>query len=219
MTMVPASMSGLGYSGNKIPSGYRAGQIQNFDPQQMELFKSLFSNVGPQSFLSQLSQGNPETFNQIEAPALRQFNELQGNLASRFSGMGQGGRQSSGFQNATTSAASNFAENLQAQRANLQRQALHDLMSMSNQLLSQRPYEQFLVKKQQRPSGLGGALGALGGGALGFFTGGPAGALTGASAGYGIGSGRGLGDTDLSSMYNPSKDWAYEFANYFDPRI
>lgn len=134
-------------AGNKIPKGYQSGRLQNFTPEQMQLFQSLFSNLGPESFLSQLAGGNPETFADIERPALQQFSGQLGNLASRFSGMGLGARKSSGFQNQATSAASQFSQQLQSQRQGLQRQALQDLFGMSNQLLSQRPYDQFVYKK------------------------------------------------------------------------
>ena len=52
----------------------------------------------------------------MEAPALKQFSGLQGNLASRFSGMGSGARRSSGFQNTSNQAASDFAQQLQANK-------------------------------------------------------------------------------------------------------
>ena len=134
--------------GNIIPKGYRQGQLQQFTPEQMNLFQQMFSNVGPDSYLSKLAGGDEATFNQMEAPALRQFGQLQGNMASRFGGMGgTGGRRSSGFQNTMSSATSDFAERLQSQRQQLSRQALQDMMGMSNQLLNQRPYEQFLGKK------------------------------------------------------------------------
>lgn len=134
--------------GNKIPRGYTQGQLGQFTPEQMQLFQRLFGQVEPNSFLSRLAGGDESTFQQLEAPAMRQFQGLQGQLASRFSGMGLGGRRSSGFQNASNQAVSDFAEQLQSQRLNLQRQAIQDLMGISNNLLSQRPYEQFFVKKQ-----------------------------------------------------------------------
>ena len=74
-----------------VPSGYKVKQVQQFTPQQMDLFNQMFSNVSPDSFTSKLAQGNPEAFAQMEAPALRQFQGLQGDIASRFSGMGTGG--------------------------------------------------------------------------------------------------------------------------------
>lgn len=141
----------------KIPSGFKKGSMQQFTPEQMNLFQQMFGQVGPESYLGKLAGGDQETFNQMEAPALRQFSGLQGNLASRFSGMGGGsqgralgGRHSSGFQNTMNSAASNFAQELQSNRQNLQRQAIQDLHGMSSDLLGQRPYENFMIKKQQK---------------------------------------------------------------------
>ena len=147
------SNTSTGFYKEKIPSGYSKGKLQQFTPEQIDLFQQLFGNVGPESFLSRLAGGDQSQFEQLEAPALRQFSELQGNLASRFSGMGgTGARKSSGFQNAATSAASNFAQDLQAQRMGLQRQALGDLFNMSNVLLGQRPFENLLVQKPQETS-------------------------------------------------------------------
>lgn len=177
--------------GNKVPSGYKVGRLQQFSPEQMQLFQSLFSNVAPGSYLSRLAGGDESLFNQMEAPAMRQFQGLQGQLASRFSGMGQGGRHSSGFQNTATAAASNFAQDLQAKRQELQRQAISDLMGLSHTLLSERPFQQDLFEKKKKGPALGGFGGALGaglGGLGGFFVGGPAGALAGANIGYGVGS-------------------------------
>jgi hypothetical protein len=138
-----------GGSKDIIPKGYQKGQLGQFTPEQMQLFQRMFGNVGQDSFLSKLAGGDESQFEQLEAPALRQFQGLQGQLASRFSGMGNGARRSSGFQNTMNSAGSDFAQQLQSQRLGLQRQAMQDLMGMSESLLSQRPYEQFLTKKEQ----------------------------------------------------------------------
>src|ERR1700758_2426047 len=139
-----SSTGNFGSMKEKIPSGYKKGMLQQFTPEQMQLFQQMFGHVGPESYLSKLAGGDQSTFGDIEAPALRQFNELQGNIASRFSNMGGGGsqralgaRRSSGFQNTINSAASNFAQDLQSQRQGLQRQALMDLMGISNSLLGQ----------------------------------------------------------------------------------
>lgn len=149
--------------GNKVPSGYKSGRLQNFTPEQMELFKSLFGHLGEGSYLSRLAGGDESLFEEMEAPALRQFSGLQGNLASRFSGMGMGARKSSGFQNTSNQAASDFAQDLQSKRQGLQRQALQDLMGMSGSLLGQRPYEQFLTPKSSWLDSLGGLGGLFGG--------------------------------------------------------
>jgi hypothetical protein len=186
--MNPSSVaSPMGKMGNKVPSGYKVGQIQNFTPEQMQLFQQMFSHVSPDSYLSRLAGGEQGFFNEMEAPALRQFNQLQGNIASRFSGMGLGARRSSGFQNASTQAASDFAQDLQSRRQALQQQAIKELMGLGSDLLGQRPYEQFLLPKNDFGSQFGGALGAAIPGAIsGFLTGGPGGALVGGlGAGFG----------------------------------
>ena len=174
--------------GDIVPKGYKKGQLQQFTPQQMQLFKQLFGNVGPNSYLSRLAQGDEELFGEMEEPTLRQFNELQGNLASRFSGMGStGARRSSGFQNTMSSAASNLAQDLASRRQGLQRQAIQDLMGLSSDLLGQRPYERFLIEKTKKEPSflqnfLGGGIRAAGT-AAGAYFGGPAGAAAGYQGG------------------------------------
>jgi len=157
-------------SGNQIPSGYQVGKLQQLEPWQMDLLEQLRGQIGPESKLSKLSGGDQSQFEALEAPALKQFGGLQGQIASRFSGQGSfGGRNSSGHQIAQNTAASDFAQQLQANRMGLQRQAQQDLFGMSRELLGQRPYEQFLTE-QQKPwwqesligagSGFGQAVGA-----------------------------------------------------------
>jgi hypothetical protein len=128
----------------------------------------MFGHTGPDSFLSRLAGGDQSQFEQLEAPALKQFGQLQGQLASRFSGMGSGARRGSGFQNASSQATSDFAQALQSNRLGLQRQALLDLMGVSSSLLGQKPYDQYLVPKQkpwwqELLGSVAGGLGQLGG--------------------------------------------------------
>jgi hypothetical protein len=179
--------------------GNPVASYPNFTPQQMQLHESLFSNVSPESFTGRLSQGDEDLFRQIEMPAERQFAERIGGIASRFSqGGGQGslsGRRSGGFQRETSSAAQRFQEALQAQRLGLQQNAIKELMNMSNQLLSQRPYENYTVEPKRKwyESLIGGALpiaGAAGGGYLGSLYGDPIG---GAQIGAGVGRGAAQG--------------------------
>lgn len=144
-----SNLSPSGATGNIIPKGHRLGQLQQFSPEQMNLFQQMFGQVGPQSYLSRLAGGEEGAFDQLEAPALKQFGELQGQLGSRFSGMGMGARRGSGFQNTANQATSDFAQALQGQRMELQRNALKDLMGISESLLGQRPYEQSFIKKQK----------------------------------------------------------------------
>jgi hypothetical protein len=175
-----------------IPKGYRQGQMQQFTPEQMQMFQQLFGYLSSDSPLSRMASGDQSYFDEMESPALRQAGALQGNLASRFSGMGMGGRHSSGFQNTSSQAMNEFAEGLASKRQDYMRQAIMDLMGYSNMLLGQRPYEKFLAGKDQSPSTgssiLGGLL-PLAGGALGGFFGGPFGAMAGSSIGSAAGRG------------------------------
>ena len=190
-SMGPTGSNARNNPRDKIPKGYRKGQIQQFTPEMMDLFQRYMGMAGPDSYLSKLAGGDEETFNQIERPALQQFTGLQGNLASRFSGMGLGARRSSGFQNTANAAAQDFASQLQSQRHGLQRQAIMDLSDISSNLLGQRPYEQFLTKKD-RGTSTAETIGKLGGAIPGlissFSGGGSAGdALKGASSIFGGG--------------------------------
>jgi len=185
-----SSMSGgRGMQGSmqeRIPKGYQKGSMNQFTPEQMQLFQQMFGNVSPDSFTARLAAGDQEAFNQSEAPALRQFGQQQANTASRFSGMGMGGRHSSGFQNTMNQAGSDFAQDLQSRRMSLQQQAIKDLHGMSQDLLGQRPQENFLIEKQKKKSFLEQLLGGvapLAGAAIGGFAGGPAGAYAGSQAG------------------------------------
>ena len=163
------SSVGSANTGGKI-AGYQQGQMQQFTPEQMDLFKQLFSHVSPGSGLSKLAGGDQSQFEQMEEPALKQFGQLQSGIASRFSGAGLGGRHSSGFQQAQTSAAQDFAGQLASRRQSLQREALGDLFGLSSHLMGQRPYEQYLLPEQKSfgqelgislAGGLGQGLGSL----------------------------------------------------------
>lgn len=136
-------------SGSKVPKGYGVGQIQQFTPEQMQLFQEMFGHVGKGSYLSRLAGGDQSLFEEMERPALQQFSGIQGNIASKYSGAGLGARRSSGFQNEMTSAGSEFAQGLQSRRQDLQRQAIMDLMGISSNLLGQRPQEKFLYEKEK----------------------------------------------------------------------
>lgn len=178
--------------GGKTPKGYQTGSVQQFTPEQMQLFQSLFSHLSPGSYLSRLAGGDESIFRDIEAPAWKQFGEAQGQNASRFSGFGMGARNGSGFQNSQNQASVDFATGLASRRQEMQRQAISDLLGMGNQLLGQRPQENFLVRKQNRPSFLQSLIGggsALAGAAIGGSLGGVPGAALGSQLGGGFGSG------------------------------
>jgi len=155
----PQGVSPLGRTGLKRPSGYSTYQLPQYTPEQQQLFQGQFQHLGPDSYLSRLAMGDQSAFDEQEAPSMRQFSALQGNIGSRFSGMGMGGRRSSGFGNTMNQASSEFAQDLASKRMKTRMDALSELMSFSDRLLGQRPYEQGLVEKPQQPS-FWGALGS-----------------------------------------------------------
>jgi len=171
--------------GNKIPKGHALGQIQQFTPQMMEQLKYLMSVFSDEKNISsKLMGGDEETFQDIENPELRQFNEQQGALSSQFSGMGTGARRSSGFQNTSQQAASQFAQKLAMNRQNLQRQGSVDQFNMGTQLMGFRPKEKFLSERSPKSkTNWGGAIGTVGGGVIGGIYGGPGGAMAGSQIG------------------------------------
>lgn len=162
-------------------AGFKPKAGQNYLPAQMELYQRMFQNVSPDSQTARLAAGDPSAFEQMEAPAMRQFQDLQGQTASRFSGMGMGARKGSGFANEMNQATSNFAQDLQSKRQALSQQAIKDMMSMSGELLGYEFKGKPKKKKWWESLIEGGA--PIIGGALGAF-GGP----LGMAAGAGIGS-------------------------------
>jgi hypothetical protein len=159
-------------------TGYNAVSIPNKSQSQMGLF-----NQGAQGLqqgfpqilqqLMQMAQGGDEAmWNQFEAPAKRQFNEQMGQIASRFSGMGMGGRRSSGHFNVQSGAAADLAERLQANRLGLQQNAQSRLMELYQNLLAQDlTSTAFLPKQKNWFQELMGGLGMAGSQALGNFGG------------------------------------------------
>lgn len=130
-----------------IPEGYDVSRLQQMTPQQIQLLNQRMEDVGPDSYLAKLAGGDQSMFEEMERPAMRQFQGLQSQMASQFSGMGMGSRHGSGFQNSMTQAGSDFAQDLASKRMELRNQAIRDLMGMSNQLMNQRPYETSLAEK------------------------------------------------------------------------
>jgi hypothetical protein len=184
-------------------TGYDSVQLPTLSAEQMNLFQKLLGGLSPGlekglGSLGGLAGGDQSQFSQLEAPALRQHHALLGNIGARFSGMGTGAQNSSGFQNATGAATTDLAERLQSQRMNLQQQALKDLMSLSKELLGTKLFDTSLIPQEEEQDWLSQLLGAglpiagagLGAG-LGFLGGGPAGALTGAQFGGSLGSAAG----------------------------
>lgn len=142
----------------KRPHGFQKYAINNYDPQQEQLFGEGFEHLDRNSYTSRLARGDDSAFAELEEPSLRQFGQLQGGIASRFSGMGMGGRNSSGFQNSMNTAAQDFASQLKSQRSDMRRNAILDLMGMSDRLLNQRPQEKGYAEKPHKESWADSAL-------------------------------------------------------------
>lgn len=181
----PGSM----YPKQKLPSGYKVGSVPVYNQMQKDLDTRNYQNVAPGSYLDRMARGDENLYDEMEQPALRDFQGLQSQLASRFSGgSGRGSlgtRHSSGFQNEINQQGSNFLQDLRSRRHDLRRQAIGDIHSMSNDLLSRRPDYQFMYGKN--PSSMSSFLSGLaplaGAGIGGFF-----GGLPGATAGYQAGN-------------------------------
>lgn len=158
-------------------TGYKQVSMPTMSPEQSQLFSQLIGGAGQGlgggglDYLSKLAAGgSPEMWEQLEAPAMRQFGGLTGQLASRFSGMGSGARRSSGFQNVMGEAGADLSERLAGQRMGLQQQAIRDLMGLSQSLLGQKTFESALIPKEMPfwKQLLGSAIPGLAQGASGF---------------------------------------------------
>lgn len=184
----PQMQGPMNRTGSKVPKGYKQYQIQTMSPEAMEHLQKLYAHVSPDSYLGKLAAGDQSAFDEMEAPAMRQFSALQGNIASRFSGMGQGGRKSSGFQNTMNQASSDFAQDLAGKRMQTRKDAISELMKYSEMLMGQQPYETGMVQKEQKQNPWGqfmqGVGGAIPGAVAGFMTGGPGGAAVGGATGF-----------------------------------
>jgi len=160
-------------------TGYKQISMPTKSNDQMELFRTLLGGAqgglggGGLSQLSNLASGGDEAmWSQLEAPAMRQFGQLQGDIASRFSGMGSGARRSSGFQNSMNSAAVDLSERLQSQRMGLQQSAIQQLLGLSQSLLGTDLQENMFMPKKKpfwqellggMSPGIGQGVGTVGG--------------------------------------------------------
>lgn len=181
MSAATGSAYGPGKAQGLSGTGYRQISTPTLSPAQMSLFQQIMggSSEGIGAGLGNLSgmaKGDQSQFAGLEAPALRQFSQLQGNTASRFSGMGSGARKSSGFQNEMSGASTDLAERLQGQRMGLQQNAISQLLGIGQQLLGTQLHENSFIPKKKSffqelmggmAPGIGSGFGQVGGMALG----------------------------------------------------
>ena len=144
-------MTGSSYKG-QTPKGYNQYSLPTMEPGVHDFFMKLLGSSGQGALgglesLKKLAGGDESYFNQLEAPAFRQFEGSMGQLGSRFAGMGMGANKSSGMRLSAGGMASDLAQNLQSQRMGLQQNAISQLMNMSQNLLGQKTMEYGLAKK------------------------------------------------------------------------
>lgn len=168
-----------------MSAGIQTQQISNFSPQQQKLFRQLLGGINQGGGigaglgrLNRLASGSQEGFEELEAPAYADFQKQLGQIGTRFAGLGAQG--SSAFQNATSGAASDLTQKLQAARMGIQNNALQSLLGQSNELLGQKPFTT-LYSQPDQGFDWGSLLGSLTGS---FF--GPLGGSLGGAAGSGI---------------------------------
>lgn len=153
-------------------AGY--SQVPTQSAQQQDVLKNLLSMFGSGGLGSQganqglqyllnLISGSPESYQALEAPALRQFQEevLPG-ISERLTAMGVGGGRSGGASKVFGQAGERLTENLAAQRAQMQGSAVQQLLSTflggSGLGLQQQPFA-YLQKPQGFLNALAGGLG------------------------------------------------------------
>lgn len=170
----------------------RIEAVPTVTPEQKSLQDMILGGVesplgkGLQNIM-QLLSGDPEALKAFQAPAMRQFQqEIVPGIAERFTGMGEGAQGSSAFGQQLGQAGAGLAENLSAQRAGLQSQAMSQLQQLMGtgmqpqfqptQIPGQEGMLQSLIKALGSGLGFGGTM--LGGGGisnlmqgLGFFGG------------------------------------------------
>lgn len=140
----------------KTPKGYSSYSQQTMDPQALQFRNQLMGAVQPGAikgadFLSRMAGGDQSMFEEMEAPAWNDYEQGMGAMGTRFSNMGMGAQNSSGFKQAMGGMAGQFAQNLHSQRMSFQQQAIKDLMGMSGELMGMKTMDSGLVKKP--PSG------------------------------------------------------------------
>jgi hypothetical protein len=171
--------AGSTYGKGKI-SGHKYAQLPTMSPEQSSFFKALLGQVQPGAlqgtdFLSRLAGGDEDLYSQLEKPAFTAFNQAGAQLGSRFSGLGMGAQNSSGFQNSLAGAAGELGERLASQRMGLQQNAIAELLGLSKSLLGESTFQNFLVPPRQKSPGfldsLGGGIGSSLGKLFGIFGG------------------------------------------------
>lgn len=198
-------------------TGLRQITLPKMSPQKSSFYNEILGQLRPGMSstvqnLSGIAGGDTSSLAPLEQQAMKDFAGLQGGISSRFSGLGSGARQSSGFQNVMGEQASDLASQLAAQRMSLQQSAQDRLMNLFSQLMGQDEFDTFLTEKKKKlplwKSILGTGLPIVGAG-LGAVFGGPMGIAMGGQLGSGLGgaiTGKG-GGMDFSGLGKLPTKW------------
>lgn len=154
------------------PSGSEIVQVPKYSPERMQQIEQLRGSIEPGAlkgadFLSKIAGGDQSMFEQMEAPAMRQFEQLQGKTASRFSGLGMGSRRSSGFENTMSGHATDLAERLQGKRMGFQQNAIKQLMELYGNMMKDDPYQMYFQDEDEGDPWGGAMSGAISGATIG----------------------------------------------------
>src|ERR1044071_6394499 len=139
-------------TGSKIPKGYSQYSLPTMGADQKHVYDMLRSQFQAGAGdvyqkLFGLAGGKSDMFEQLEAPALRQFQQqIAPGIAARSSGSGIS--NSSGMQNAIAGAGANLAENLQAQRMGLMERSMQNVLGLGDRLLGTQTQQFGLVQKE-----------------------------------------------------------------------
>lgn len=170
-------------------------RVSTLLPEQQGLFQQL-QNAGMNQgaggafggaadYYRDLLSDDSSTFNAMQAPEMRKFNEeIIPGLSEQFAGMGAGGLSSSGFRNAAVNAGTDLSERLGSIRAQLKSQGAQGLANIGQMGLGN--YSQDVMTQPGSQGFLSNIAPAVGA-ATGMFAGGPMGAMAGYQAGNAFG--------------------------------
>ncbi len=163
--MDPATMMALMSALSAITgnlTGEKGQQGSTYNKGQLSLIDQAVQGIkggigGPNQDITQqqgYQQGNQffnslfndqDFFNKFEAPALRQFEEMGGELGNRFAAQGSGGSTgSTGFRNQLAREGQNLSTNLAAQRGQMQQNAVPQMLGYA-----QQPVSNWMTQMQQ----------------------------------------------------------------------
>ena len=150
-----------------LPKGYSPVSIPRYNPQQNKILQNLLGKLGMyggQSVdtLGQMAAGSNEYFTGRENQAMDFFNNrLLPQIKQQYANQGMLG--SSAFGGTMAQAGADLSSGLYNQRQDLQRQAIQDLLGLT-QSLSTTPTQEygFLAKPEKKKFDWGSLLGLLG---------------------------------------------------------